>query len=399
MKKPEIPKNEEARLKELESYSILDTLSEEDYDDITSLASEICGTPISLISLVDENRQWFKSHHGLASSETPRDYSFCAHAINAPDDVLIIEDSTKDPRFEDNPLVTDEPYVIFYAGVPLVTNKGYPLGTLCVIDNKPNVISDSQVRSLRVLAKQVIKLLELRKNEQLLEAALRNLQEQNEELNDYAHIISHDLKSPIRNIEALVAWLQEDYKEELDEKGIETVSLVRANLEKMDGLIEGVLKYSTIDRKSATKQKVNLSELLPEIIQVMNIPENCTINIQKDLPELTVDKFRLHQVFQNLIDNAIKYNDKSDCSIDIGHTPLEGEIEFYVKDNGPGIAAQFHDKIFQMFQRLDQQVDSTGIGLSLVKKIITHFGGKIWVDSSPGQGASFHFTIPSNDRT
>ena len=393
MKKPEIPDNEDSRLKELESYSILDTLSEEDYDDITSLASEICGTPISLISLVDENRQWFKSHHGLNSCETPRDYSFCAHAINAPDDVFIIEDSTKDPRFEDNPLVTDEPYVIFYAGVPLVTKNGFPLGTLCVIDNKPNVVSDGQVKSLRVLAKQVIKLLELRKNEQLLENALKNLQEQNNELNDYAHIISHDLKSPIRNIEALIAWLREDYHEILESKGRETIDLIRTNLEKMDDLIEGVLKYSTIDKKSQAHQKVDLSLLIPEIIQMMNVPENCTINVQKDMPEVVGDRFQLHQIFQNLIENSIKYNDKPECSITIGWIPQKDGHELYVKDNGPGIEPQFHDKIFQMFQRLDHQIDSTGIGLSLVKKIITRYGGKIWVESSPGDGTTFHFTF------
>ncbi|MEQ8551185.1 MAG: ATP-binding protein [Cyclobacteriaceae bacterium] len=395
MKKPEIPKNEIERLEELKSYSILDTLSEDEYDEITSLASEICGTPISLISLVDETRQWFKSHHGMASSETPRDYSFCAHAINEPEDVFIIEDSRQDIRFSDNPLVTNEPHVIFYAGVPLVTNKGFSLGTLCVIDNKPKLLNEGQMKSLRTLAHQVIKLLELRKNERLLESALKNLQEQNVELNDYAHIISHDLKSPIRNIEALVAWLQQDYKELLDGKATDTIALIRSNLEKMDGLIEGVLKYSTIDKKNLVRQKINLSLLLPDIIQIINIPEHCTINIQKDMPKIVGDKIKLHQVFQNLIENAIKYNDKEKCVITIGYSPLKDGYEFHVKDNGPGIETQFHEKIFQMFQRLDHEVESTGIGLSLVKKIITHYGGKIWLESTLGQGTTFHFTLPS----
>ena len=394
MKKPEIPQNEGARIAELESYSILDSLSEDDYDAITALASEICETPISLISLVDQNRQWFKSHHGLASSETPKDYSFCAHAINEPDDVFIIEDSRLDARFSDNPLVTEEPYVIFYAGVPLVTNNGFPLGTLCVIDNKPNLLSNGQIKSLRILANQVIKLMELRKNEKLLESTLNDVRQQNEELNDYAHIISHDLKSPIRNIEALVSWLQEDYKELLDDKGKDTVGLIKANLEKMDSLIEGILKYATIDKKHSLKQKVNLSILLPEILQIMNIPEHCTINVQDKLPEIAGDKFKLHQVFQNLIDNAIKYNDKPKCMINIGFKPLDNGFEFYVEDNGPGIESQFHEKIFQMFQRLDHTVESTGIGLSLVKKIISHSGGKIRVESTVGKGSTFYFTIP-----
>lgn len=164
MQKPQIPKNEEARLAELFSYRILDTLPEEDYDNLTSLASSICETPISLVSLIDPERQWFKSHHGLDASETPRDLAFCAHAINRQNEVLVVPDSRKDDRFHDNPLVTGAPDVIFYAGVPLVSSNGFALGTLCVIDNKPKEISDSQIESLRILGKQVVNLMELRRS-------------------------------------------------------------------------------------------------------------------------------------------------------------------------------------------------------------------------------------------
>lgn len=164
MQKPQIPKNEEARLAELFSYRILDTQPEEDYDNLTRLASSICETPISLVSLIDPERQWFKSHHGLEASETPRDFAFCAHAINRQHEVLVVPDSRKDDRFHDNPLVTGAPDVIFYAGVPLVSSNGFALGTLCVIDNKPKEISDSQIESLRILGKQVVKLMELRRS-------------------------------------------------------------------------------------------------------------------------------------------------------------------------------------------------------------------------------------------
>lgn len=163
MKKPEIPANEKERLKVLEEYQILDTLPEELYDDITKIASQICDTPISLISLVDEQRQWFKSHHGLAASETPRDIAYCAHAINCPEEILEVPDALTDERFHDNPLATGDPHVRFYAGAPLNTKDGYSLGTLCVIDHKKRELTDDQKKSLLALSRQVVALLELRK--------------------------------------------------------------------------------------------------------------------------------------------------------------------------------------------------------------------------------------------
>ena len=179
MIKPLIPLNEADRINALNEYNILDTLPENEFDDITSFASHICGTPISLISLVDPERQWFKSHHGLDTTETPREHAFCAHAINTPDQMLIVPDSRQDIRFADNPLVTGETQVIFYAGVPLVTPSGFAMGTLCVIDNKPHVLTEDQTNTLQAISKQVVKLLELRKKnmeldekKQLLERTL-----------------------------------------------------------------------------------------------------------------------------------------------------------------------------------------------------------------------------------
>lgn len=163
MKKPFIPLNELDRLKELDSYKIIGELESEDYDFLTQMAAQICETEISLISLVTKDKQWFLSHHGLKERETPKDLAFCAHAINQPDDIFIVEDATKDERFHDNPLVTDYPKILFYAGMPLVTEKGLPLGTICVIDSHPKTLSEKQISSLKLLSKQVVKLLELRK--------------------------------------------------------------------------------------------------------------------------------------------------------------------------------------------------------------------------------------------
>ncbi len=181
------PENEKERLAVLEAYDILDTLPEQAYDDITFLAAQICETPIAIVSLVDEHRQWFKSRLGVDVRETPRDVAFCAHAILDPDSMFVVEDASRDERFADNPLVTDDPAIRFYAGVPLVTSSGHALGTLCVIDRKARQLSDAQKETLRALSRQVIAHLELRRSVAELRELVRMLEKQ-------ASVIERDLK-------------------------------------------------------------------------------------------------------------------------------------------------------------------------------------------------------------
>lgn len=157
-----LPENESERLRRLHSLEILDTLPEPSYDDITFLASEIAGTPISLVSLVDTDRQWFKSRQGLDAIETPRSQAFCAHAILKPEETMVIADTLEDDRFAENPLVTGDPNIRFYAGAPLVLSDGLPLGTLCVIDQQPRTLTANQQRALEALSRQVVAQIELR---------------------------------------------------------------------------------------------------------------------------------------------------------------------------------------------------------------------------------------------
>ncbi len=174
-----LPTNEEKRLHTLQQYNLLDTLPEADYDRITKLASIICNTPISLVTLIDHNRQWFKAKVGLNISETTRDIAFCAHAILAPNEVLIVNDALNDARFENNPLVQTDLKIRFYAGVPLLVQSGDALGTLCVIDTKPRDLSSQQIESLQILAAQVVSLIETRKNTKFINELSQSLQEAN----------------------------------------------------------------------------------------------------------------------------------------------------------------------------------------------------------------------------
>src|SRR6185436_11166287 len=157
MKAP-LPANEEQRLEALRRYEILDTMAEQAYDDLTLLAAHIAQTPMAVISLIDRDRQWFKSKVGVAGTETPRELAFCAHAILTPDTPLLVTDATREDRFSDNDLVTGPPHIRFYFGVPLVTADEYALGTLCAIDSTPRVLSENQIQALTALSRQVIKL-------------------------------------------------------------------------------------------------------------------------------------------------------------------------------------------------------------------------------------------------
>lgn len=179
MRQAPLPHDEAQRLRELRGYEVLDTLPEQAFDDLTQLASRICGTPISLISLVDADRQWFKSRVGLEATQTPREVAFCAHAILDPQSVLQVEDARLDERFHDNPLVTAEPNVRFYAGAPLVTARGEALGTLCVLDREPGEMSAEEIDALRALARRALAELERRRDDStLLRAALENTRRQ-----------------------------------------------------------------------------------------------------------------------------------------------------------------------------------------------------------------------------
>ncbi|WP_128543816.1 GAF domain-containing protein [Larkinella soli] len=207
MKAAPLPDNEPERLKALQDYHLLDTLPEEVFDEITRIATEICRTPISLISLVDENRQWFKSRQRLKAEETPRDQSFCAHAILDPDKVMVVSDARQDERFFDNPLTTGYPNVVFYAGAPLLDSEGHALGSLCVIDNRPRTLTENQLLSLKSLAKLVMAHFELRKKQMELLKKQQELDEANRIKNNFKFFLINHLNPTLRTMEDQIEGL------------------------------------------------------------------------------------------------------------------------------------------------------------------------------------------------
>lgn len=224
------------------------------------------------------------------------------------------------------------------------------------------------------------------------EKLLKELEHQNQELSDYAHMVSHDLKSPLRSIDTLTTWLIEDNKDKFDDDFSAQLNLIRNNVEKMDALISGILSYSTIGKNEVETYKVDLNSLLKDVLKMIEIPNHISVNIPS-LPSVNGDKYRLQQLFQNLISNAVKYNDKNQGYIEIGFTDKNEFWEFSIKDNGKGIDEVYFNKIFKVFEKLENIEGSTGVGLSIVKKIVDLYGGKIWLTSEPGIGSTFYFTL------
>ncbi|MEA5476151.1 ATP-binding protein [Pseudanabaena galeata UHCC 0370] len=218
----------------------------------------------------------------------------------------------------------------------------------------------------------------------------------NQELKDFAYIVSHDLKAPLRGIASLADWVQNDYGDRLDDEGRDMLSLMSGRVRRMSDLIDGVLQYSRVGRVKENRTQVNLARLLNETIDMIAAPNGIQIAINSELPTLFAEKTRMQQVFQNLIGNAVKYMGKPEGEIHIGHSQKDGYWEFYVSDTGMGIESRHFDKVFQIFQTLipRDQSESTGVGLAIVKKIVETYGGKIWLTSEVGKGSTFWFTLP-----
>lgn len=661
MQPPQLPINEIERIAALKRYQVLDTAEESGFDDITALASEICGTPIALISLLDEKRQWFKSRVGLDATETPREISFCGHAIHGRD-IFEIPNALKDERFADNPLVAGAPDIRFYAGMPLVTAEGHAMGTLCVIDRAERRLNAFQRSALERLAKQAVSRMELGlKNRMLAEqsafqeallasaavaiisttlsgvithfnpaaeqmlgytvgeivgkmtpslfhdpaevairakelsaetgteiapgfdvfvakartgssesrewtfirkdgsrvpvvmsvSALRDssgviagflgiardisernllaaqkerslkalaefkaaldehaivaitdprgrityandkfcalskysrgeligqdhrivnsehhpkefiaelwatissghvwhgkiknrakdgasywvnttivpfLDEErvpvqyiairsditkevelateiegiNQELKDFAYVVSHDLKAPLRGIGTLAGWLAEDYADKIDDAGRQQLGLLTNRVKRLDGLINGILAYSRAGRAREGLVKVNLETVARSVAEMLAPPEHIHFEFETALPSLLFEPTKAHQVFQNLFSNAIKFIDKPRGIVRV-RCEKEGRYwHFTVADNGPGIEEKYFERIFDLFQTLAprDEIEGTGVGLALVKKIVELGGGRVWVESVRGEGATFHFTLRQNE--
>jgi len=232
-----------------------------------------------------------------------------------------------------------------------------------------------------------------------LESTVRELMRTNKELQEFAYITAHDLKTPLRGIGTLAGWLSTDYADKFDEQGQKQVKMLVERAKRADKLVDSILQYSRAGQLREEQEQMDLNTVLPEIIHEIEPPENIEITIENELPVLMSRNTQIRQVFHNLLNNAVKHMDKEKGQIKVGCLEEEGFWKFRVADNGPGIDQKYFKKIFKIFQTLSppDETESTGIGLSIAKKIVTLNGGRIWVESNPGEGSTFFFTLPKSD--
>ena len=232
------------------------------------------------------------------------------------------------------------------------------------------------------------KVLELQK-----EQLMKELESSNQGLQEYAHIVSHDLKSPLRSISALSNWLQEDYKDVLDETGNHHLQMMQEKVGSMDKLISGILEYSTANSSNLDNTPVDLNTIIENIKETIYIPDHVKLSVPKPLPILMADRTKMHQLFQNILSNAVVHIEKEEGLVEVFCKEEPGQWRFTIADNGVGIPEKHHKKIFEIFQSVGNKERSTGIGLSIVKKIVDRYHGEVWVESEVGIGTQFHFTL------
>ncbi len=306
----------------------------------------------------------------------------------------IISDTSKDKRY-----VIDDKKRFSEIAVPIINNGN----VIAVIDSEhkeKNYYTKDHLKNLENVANLVsmqlnsaINLRERQKVEANNLNILTELSKSNTELQEYAHIVSHDLKSPLRSIHALTSWIKEDNQSNLDELSLRNFDLIEITLEKMEQLITGVLHYSSVGVTTEDLESVDLNMVVNDLKTILFVPNHISITIKNKLPILKGEPLKFQQLFQNLISNAIKFSDKEQGLVEIDVIEKASYHQFSVKDNGIGIKEKYFDKIFKIFHSLTDNKESTGIGLSIVKKIVDLYKGEIWVESTVGEHTTFYFTI------
>jgi len=395
-----IPANDIFRVQNLYELGILDTPEEDEFTDIVELASKICKTPISLISLVDYTRQWFKAKIGVNAKETTRDISFCGHAIVMDNDFFEVPDALKDIRFVDNPLVTGEPNIRYYAGVQLVSKKGFHIGMLCVNDTKPNKLTEDQIFALKVLGSHVAKLLDLRITKKQSDEKTKKIGSQNEVLQRMLSIIAHDVRGPVNALKQIFELSEANLLDQVSKR--ELLSLSKFQIDNILTLLNNLVEWGKIkiDDRENEKRLVNVKKKVDTEIQnislAASLKKNKVINLVDETLELNIDPDMLQFIIRNLLTNANKFT--TEGKITLFSDEDDQYITLTMNDTGIGMNRQIVETLLQKNNLITtngtNNEKGSGIGFKLIKEFMENINGRIDIDSEIGKGTSITLYFP-----
>lgn len=387
--------DEEQRLKDLQSLCILDSDAEFEFDSITKLAALISHKPIAIISLIDKDRQWFKSRYGFEATESPRNLAFCNHTIKQSNP-LLIENTLQHDFFKSHEYVLNEPHVRFYAGFPLRTRKGHNIGVLCVVDTKPGELTEAQFESLHALANQVIELFELRR-------ANIELKRINEMRNRFLSIINHEMRTPLNIIMGNLDLIYDDAMIKKDHQTMESCNYARIGSEQLLSMVSDMVDQVAIDtgKLNYRPQCVDVVKNIKESIETckpLGLQRNISFVLEViNTGFVTADPLRLKQVASNLLSNAAKYaNANSQVTIQVSREN-EQYMSVRVINLGPAIEENIAAHIFERFYRAPQanntQCAGFGLGLPIAKELARRQGGDLLLESSVNGMTVFNYLL------
>jgi signal transduction histidine kinase len=394
-----LPADEPARLAALLDAQVLDTAPEEDFDDIALLASEICQTPMGMVSLVDRDRQWFKAKIGVDIREAPRDLSFCAHTITGAD-LLEVPDAREDERFSDNPYVAADNGLRFYAGAPVVLDGVHSVGTVCVVDNQPRALTDSQRRALRGLARHASVQLELRRYARHAGEVAERLRELDQMKDTFLVSVSHEFRTPLSSIAGYLEILLEGGYDAATSRRFLTV--MQRNSSRLLRLVEELLLVARLTETGMDLQLVDLdlTEVLRSAVDSARVAAEQRgvrlVDRSAGLVPARGDRRRLGQALDHLLSNAVKFTDPGgEVVVRAHHSDLPGVS---ITDTGMGIAEKDLPHVFERFYRGRaaevMAVPGPGLGLAIVQAIVDAHGGTVRLESEPGVGTTADLTLP-----
>ncbi|MDE3235064.1 MAG: GAF domain-containing protein [Bacteroidota bacterium] len=391
--------NEEQRLRLLHSLEILDTPEEIEFNEIVQLVSQMCGVPICSISLLDRNRQWLKASIGQVSKEVPLESSFCTFTILSDANFLQVNDTTADERFANHPLVVNEPHLRFYAGAALVTAEGYKLGSLCVADTQPNSLSHEQICTLKVLSRQVVKMIEIRMANKQLEKQSQQLKQRSSVQKQMLHIIENDVKNPLHTLKSALKIVASANASEADKKI--NCDQLSEQLDNTLMLLNNLLDWGKMQVNTALSdtQTLHLKSFAEQVLTEFQLnaifKNNRLLNLVDNEIELHCDKVTLHFIIRNLISNANKFTNNGLITV-YAHKE-EKHALLTVSDTGAGMDGEQLKTLFSKSYhgaQVEENKSSKGIGLLLVKDFIDKLGGTIHVASEVGKGTTVYIYFP-----